>query len=103
MMSDRDVWVKAGAIVGEYGTGAAAYIITQLWVLSGIFFVNRDGLPRFSAIGAHDKTRRHVGVEICLQVEVICGLLPYRGENPGRPVTLFAMITRPVRRYHAPR
>jgi hypothetical protein len=31
MMSDRDVWVRAGAIVAEYGTGAAAYIIpTQL-------------------------------------------------------------------------
>ena len=29
-MSDRDVWVRAGAIVAEYGTGAAAYIITQL-------------------------------------------------------------------------
>lgn len=30
MMTDRDVWVKAGAIFAEYGTGAAAYIITQL-------------------------------------------------------------------------
>ena len=30
MMSDRDVWLKAGTIVAEHGTGAAAYIITQL-------------------------------------------------------------------------
>jgi hypothetical protein len=30
MMSDRDVWVKAGTIVAKHGTGAAAYIITQL-------------------------------------------------------------------------
>lgn len=33
MMSDRDVWVRAGTIVGEYGTGAAAYIIMQLYVV----------------------------------------------------------------------
>jgi len=30
MMSDRDVWVKAGAIVGEHGTLTAEYIISQL-------------------------------------------------------------------------
>lgn len=30
MMSDRDVWVKAGAIVAEHGTLTADYIISQL-------------------------------------------------------------------------
>ncbi|WP_426280767.1 hypothetical protein [Sphingomonas sp. NFX23] len=30
MMSDRDVWVKAGAIVAEHGDLTADYIIKQL-------------------------------------------------------------------------
>jgi len=30
MMSDRDVWVKAGAIVAEHGDLTADYIIQQL-------------------------------------------------------------------------
>ncbi len=30
MMSDRDVWVKAGAIVAEHGALTADYIIKQL-------------------------------------------------------------------------
>ncbi len=30
MMSDRDVWVQAGAIFAEHGAGASDYIISQL-------------------------------------------------------------------------
>ena len=30
MLSDRDVWVKAGAIVAEHGTLTAEYIISRL-------------------------------------------------------------------------
>jgi hypothetical protein len=30
MMSERDVWVKAGAIVAEHGTLTADYLIEQL-------------------------------------------------------------------------
>ena len=30
MMTDRDVWVKAGAIVAEHGALTADYIIEQL-------------------------------------------------------------------------
>ena len=30
MMSDRDVWVRAGAIVAEHGAMTADYIIKQL-------------------------------------------------------------------------
>jgi hypothetical protein len=29
-VTDREVWIKAGAIVAEYGSGAAAYIITRV-------------------------------------------------------------------------
>jgi hypothetical protein len=57
MMSDRDVWIKAGAIVAEHGTMTADYIISQLGEILGDEVAVRDWRRVAAAVDAISDTR----------------------------------------------
>jgi hypothetical protein len=56
-VTDREVWIKAGAIVAEHGTMTADYIISQLGDVLGDEVAVKDWRRVAAAVDAISDTR----------------------------------------------